>query len=174
MFTCVQNTEIMALKDALIAEYKMEAARTRKILERVPLDKADWKPHEKSMTLGRMATHIAEIPTWTTRILDKDYFDFMESPATPRTAKDREELLSIHDENVAKAIASLEATNDEQLAKEWSLKRGEHVLYQLPKKLILRDFGFNHIYHHRGQLSVYLRHLDVPVPGMYGPSADER
>ena len=164
----------MALKDALIAEYKTEAARTRKILERVPLDKADWKPHEKSMTLGRIATHIAEIPMWTSRILDKDYFDFMETPIKPRIANDTAELLSIHDENIANAIASLEVADDDHLSKLWSLKRGEHVVYQLPKKVIMRDFGYNHLYHHRGQLSVYLRHLDVPVPGMYGPSADER
>jgi len=164
----------MALKDALIAEYKTEAARTRKILERVPLDKADWKPHEKSMTLGRIATHIAEVPVWASRILDHDYFDFMESPIKPRIANDTSELLSIHDESVAKAIASLEGADDEHLAKVWSLKRGEHVMFNLPRKVILRDFGYNHIYHHRGQLSVYLRLLDIPVPGMYGPSADER
>ena len=164
----------MSINKLLIAEYKGEAANTRKMLERVPLDKADWKPHEKSTSIGRLATHVAETPIWAERILTADSFDFAAAPFSTRVAKDTAELLQIHDERVAKALQLFETATDEMLEQNFKLMRGEHVVHEKSRNQLLRGFSFNHIYHHRGQLSVYLRLLNVPVPGMYGPSADEK
>jgi uncharacterized damage-inducible protein DinB len=165
----------MAIKDAFIAELKHEAGLTKKMLEKVPMDKADWKPHEKSMTLGRLATHVAETIHWIPAILQADEFDFASNPSPKgHTAADSEELLMILDNNFNKAITALSQTDDETFNKTWSVKRGEHVLMTSSKKVAIRGWAFSHQFHHRGQLSVYLRLLDIPVPGMYGPSADER
>jgi uncharacterized damage-inducible protein DinB len=164
----------MALKDGLIAELKHESALTKKLLERVPLDKKDWKPHDKSMTVGRLATHIAECMGWTHRILNNDVHEFPTGPFTPHTAATTEELTGIFQKNLDEAIAALERATEEGFDKIWTAKRGDQTLYQIPKKVAIRGWGFSHVYHHRGQLSVYLRLLDVPVPGMYGPSADEK
>lgn len=163
----------MAIKDAFIAELNYESALTKKMLERVPLDKKDWKPHEKSMSVGRLATHVAEITHWMTDILSADEFDFMKANFKPTTASSTEELLSIFQENLDKAIASLEKTTDEEFKKIWVVKNGETIMFQTPKNVAVRGWAFSHMIHHRGQLSVYLRLLDVPVPGMYGPTADE-
>jgi uncharacterized damage-inducible protein DinB len=165
----------MAVKDAFIAELKHEAGLTRKMLEKVPMDKADWKPHGKSMTLGRLATHIAETIHWIPVILQADEFDFASNPSPKgHTAAGLEELLSILDNNFNKAITALSQTDDETFNKIWNVKRGEHLVMSSPKKVAIRGWAFSHQFHHRGQLSVYLRLLDIPVPGMYGPSADER
>ncbi len=164
----------MSINQSLIAELKHESANTRKMLERVPFDKTDWKPHEKSTALGRLATHIAETPIWVNRIVPHDSFDFATGSFTRHVASDTKELLQIHDDKLQQAVDLLEGADDETLNKSWQLRNGEHIVFELPKKVVLRNFAFNHIYHHRGQLSVYLRLLDVPVPGMYGPSADER
>jgi len=165
----------MAVKDAFIAELKYEAGLTRKMLEKVPMDKADWKPHERSMTLGRLATHIAETIHWIPVILKADEFDFASNPSPKgHTAADSEELLAILDNNFNKAITALSQTDDETFNKTWSVKRGEQLVMTSAKKVAIRGWAFSHQFHHRGQLSVYLRLLDIPVPGMYGPSADER
>lgn len=165
----------MAIKDAFIAEMKHEAALTRKMLERVPLDKKDWKPHEKSMSLGRLATHIAETSHWASDIINIDDFDFIKNfNFNPRIASTREELLQLFETHLEKAISDLAKTTDEDFAKPWIVRRGEEVMFNTPKKVAIRGWAFSHLIHHRGQLSVYLRLLDVPVPGMYGPSADER
>ena len=164
----------MALKDAFIAELKHETALTKKILERVPIDQKDWKPHEKSMSIGRLATHIAETIAWVSTIRNIDDFDFMAKPFKFHVAGSQEELLQIFQTNLDNAIADLSAMTDEDFEKIWTVRRGEQVVYQLPKKIAVRGWAFNHQFHHRGQLSVYLRLLNVPVPGMYGPSADER
>src|SRR5687767_12242833 len=165
----------MAVKDAFIAELKHEAGLTRKMLEKVPMDKADWKPHGKSMTLGRLATHIAETIHWIPVILQADEFDFASNPSPKgHTAANSEELLTILDNNLNKAITALSQTDDETFNKTWSVKRGEQLIMTSPKKVATRGWAFSHQFHHRGQLSVYLRLLDIPVPGMYGPSADER
>jgi uncharacterized damage-inducible protein DinB len=164
----------MALKDAFIAELKQESMSTLKMLEKIPMDKAGWKSHEKSMTLGRLATHVAEIPHWISDIVLVDEYDFLTHPYNPLTASSLEELTSILQKNMTKAIADLATVDDETLGKKWCLRRGEQVFFELPKKIAIRSLGFSHLYHHRGQLSVYLRLLDIPVPGMYGPSADER
>lgn len=164
----------MAIKDALIAELKHESSMTRKMLEKVPLEKKDWKPHEKSMTLGRLATHVAEIPHWISRIITIDDFDFAVQGFSSQVASSGEELLTIFQEKLNKAIADLETMSDEDFNKTWVVRRGDQMRNELPKKVAVRGWGFNHMVHHRGQLSVYLRLLDVPVPGMYGPSADEK
>ena len=164
----------MAYKDALIAELKYEAAQTKKILEKVPLDKASWKPHERSMSLGRLATHVAEIPHWISYVITLEEFDFMVQGFHSHVAATQEELITIFNDKLNKAIGDLETMDDESFGKTWTMRSGEQVFYQLKKKVAIRSLGFNHFIHHRGQLSVYLRLLDVPVPGMYGPSADEK
>ncbi len=164
----------MAQNHALIAELQMEAASTRKMLERVPTEKNDWHPHAKSMKLGRLATHVAELPGWVVFTLGADELNFATMEYKPITNPTKEELLALHDKNVSDALAILEKTTDEDLEKMWSLKNGEHVHFTMPKKVVVRSMAYNHLYHHRGQLSVYLRLLDVPVPGMYGPTADDR
>lgn len=162
----------MALKDAFIAELKHECASTKKMLERVPMDKQDWKPHEKSMTLGKLAAHVADIPHWISNIIHIDEYDFMQH-YKPMPASTNEELMQLFQEKLDKAIADLEKINDEDFKKMWTVKAGEQVMYNLPKAVAVRGWAFSHMIHHRGQLSVYLRLLNIPVPGMYGPTADE-
>ena len=163
----------MSYNQALIAELKMEAASTRKMLERVPVEKNDWQPHDKSMKLGRLATHIAEVPGWVTRVMAHDELDFATAGFKSHIAASNAELLAILDDKVNSAISLLENSTDADFDKPWTMRRGETVVFTLPKKVVLRRFAYSHHYHHRGQLSVYLRMLDVPVPGMYGPSADD-
>jgi len=164
----------MAIKDAFIAELRHESRLTKKMLEVVPLDKGHWKPHEKSMSLARLATHIAEITHWVSRIYRIDDFDFMNYPFKSPKAESQEELLTIFQSNLDEALNDLALMNDEDFAKQWTVRRGEEVQFQTPKKVAIRGWAFSHLIHHRGQLSVYLRLLGVPVPGMYGPSADEK
>ena len=165
----------MAIKDSFIGELKHESSLTKKMLEKVPLDKKDRKPHEKSMSVGRLATHVAEITHWISDIIHIDDYDFMKNyNVNPRVAASTEELLDIFQTNLDKAIEDLSNMNDEDFAKNWTVRRGDQVMFSTPKKVSMRGWGFSHMIHHRGQLSVYLRLLDVPVPGMYGPSADEK
>jgi uncharacterized damage-inducible protein DinB len=164
----------MALKDAFIAELKHESSMTKKMLEKVPMDKKDWQPHEKSMTLGRLATHIAENLKWISNAKNIDEYDFLTQGVKSYTANSNEELLQIFQTNLDNAIKDLSEMNDEDFSKTWTVKRGEHVLFGAPKKVAIRGWALSHSTHHRGQLSVYLRLLNIPVPGMYGPSADEK
>jgi uncharacterized damage-inducible protein DinB len=164
----------MSQKDALAAELKSEAANTRKMLEKIPADRFDWKPHEKSMTIGRLAAHVAEIPVWINRIVAAEYFDFATASMVRNTYEDTAALLKVFEEKQAGALAALQHASDEMLQAKFEVRRGEQVIYEMPRKVMMRYFAFNHAIHHRGQLSVYLRLLDVAVPGMYGPSADER
>lgn len=159
---------------ALIAELQMESASSRKMLERVPTDRNDWAPHEKSMKLGRLSTHVAELPGWVAFTIQADELDFLNMDYKPVTNPTSEELVALHDLNVKNAIEALEGASNEDLEKPWTLRRGEHIIFTMPKKVVIRSMAFNHMVHHRGQLSVYLRLLDVPVPGMYGPSFDEK
>lgn len=164
----------MSIATSFIGELKHESALTRKILSAVPFDNPDWKPHEKSMSIGRLATHIAENTHWITVVIQNDVFDLASRPSKPRVAGSKDELLEIFDNNVIEAIANLEKSADDDLARNWKLTRGEHAILETPKKIAIRGWAFSHMIHHRGQLSVYLRLLDIPVPGMYGPSADEK
>ena len=163
----------MARNHELIAELQMEGASTRRVLERVPMDKLDWQPHAKSMTLGRLATHVAEIPAWVTRIMTKDEVDFTKMDYKPSSPATNEELAAINSAVVAEAVSSLENATDEDFDKMWTLRNGEHVIFTLPRKVAVRSVAMSHNYHHRAQLGVYLRLLDVPVPGVYGPTADD-
>jgi len=163
----------MSQKDAFIAELKQEAVNTRRILERVPQDKFAWKPHDKSMTIGRLSAHIAEIPVWINRTLEGE-FDFATASMVRNTYENTAALLKVFEEKQAAAVIALQDASDEILDAKFIVRRGEQVLFELPRKVMMRNFAYNHLIHHRGQLSVFLRLLDTPVPGMYGPSADER
>jgi uncharacterized damage-inducible protein DinB len=164
----------MTLNQTLFEELQQEANLTRKILERVPADQLSWKPHEKSMSLGRLATHLTETIQWVTNIESADSYDFLANPFKGHVAADTTELLALFEERLAKALSSLSTITDEGLEQEWSVRRGEHVLANTLRRKAIRSWALSHHIHHRGQLSVYLRLLDIPVPGMYGPSADER
>ena len=156
--------------DAISAELKNEAPITRRMLERVPPDKLAWKPHTKSRTLGEVAGHIAGIPGVFLGNLLQDEFDHAAYHGAVATVP---EILETFDRNVARAFETLAALKPEQLLEKWSYRRGEHMIFELPRFVVIRSSTFNHMIHHRGQLSVYLRLLDVPLPGVYGPSADE-
>jgi len=163
----------MALKDALLPEWENEIKSTRKMLERVPFEKSEWKPHPKSMTLGRLATHVAEIPNWLTVTIETNELDFAKGYAQNKPTN-KEELLKLFDDYADQSIKILKNATDEDFKSNWTMRNGEHIYFTLPKATVARNFAFNHLYHHRGQLSVYLRLLEVPIPGMYGPSADEK
>lgn len=163
----------MALNQALLAELKHESTNTRKILERVPTEKLSWKPHEKSTSLGALATHIAQLSNWIGRIINADEFDLAKTSLKPPPVENSEQIVKMFDENLAENINALESVSDEHLNGMWTFRVGDKIFFTLPRKVVLRNMAFNHLVHHRGQLSVYLRLLNVPIPGMYGPSADE-
>lgn len=160
-----------------LPEFEQEMATTRRVLERVPADKLDWKPHAKSMSLGQLASHVAQLPDWMSNILEADEFDFR-PPDRPAYAqadcKSSQELLDLFDRSVATARKAVGAAREDSLDTPWTLKAGDFTIFTAPRWSVFRGFGMNHIVHHRAQLSVYLRLLDVPVPGIYGPTADER
>ena len=167
----------MPMSQALLPEFDHEMANTRKALARVPEDKFGWKPHEKSMTMGRLATHLAELLGLVPTVLETESFDFAPPgapPFQPKTAASRAELLEMFDKNVATARAAIGAASDAQLMVNWSLLLGGRTLLSMPRIAVLRGMAMNHVIHHRGQLAVYLRLNDVPVPALYGPSADEQ
>ena len=167
------GTSTGRLATAFLNELDNEAKVTRTVLERVPADKFDWKPHEKSMTFGRLASHVAEMFGWTKETLKSDVLDFSTMEYTPFEPKSNEELLAFFDDHIAKAKAILAETSDETFLTNWTMRNGETEYFTMPKVAVMRSFVMNHIIHHRGQLSVYLRLNDIPVPSMYGPSADE-
>jgi uncharacterized damage-inducible protein DinB len=150
---------------------------TRAVLAAVPDDRADWKPHAKSMSLGDLAEHIANMPRWLSITLEEDSFDVNPpggSTFGPRRFEGTAKLLEEFDANLAQARATLERTTDEQFMQPWSLKNGGAVQMTLPRAAVVRTFVMSHMIHHRGQMSVYLRLADVPVPGIYGPTADTK
>ena len=153
-------------------ELNQEIIATRKILSCVPIDKYDWKPHEKSMSLGRLATHVAEIPGWYAFTINQDVLDFAKSDFKPFIAKSTEELLALLEKNYNNAVDVLKNTSDEKLKEDWTMRAGEMIYFTLPKEQVVRTWCLNHWYHHRAQLGVFLRLLNVPIPGTYGPSAD--
>lgn len=167
----------MALNEALLPEFDHEMANTRKSLERVPDGKLGWKPHDKSGTMGWLVSHLANLPQWACHALEKDSLDVAPvdgpRPQTPQ-AQSQQELLGIFDKNVAAARAAICKASDAELKKPWSLLMGGKTIFTLPKVAVLRSFVMNHTIHHRAQLGVYLRLNGVPVPAIYGPSADEK
>ena len=166
----------MPLSEMLLPEFDQEMTNTRKTLERIPDDKFGWKPHEKSMTLGRLASHLAEIPFWGVNAIDKDSVDVMPPgapPYEPWTAGSRAEILETFDKNVAAARVAISGAGDDHLGTPWSLLFGGQTAFTLPRIAVLRMMVFSHAIHHRAQLGVYLRLNNIPVPATYGPSADE-
>ncbi|HLW54535.1 MAG TPA: DinB family protein [Candidatus Angelobacter sp.] len=162
----------MPLNQALLPEFDHEMATTRKVLERVPDDKLGWKPHDRSMTMGELATHLATISHWSEAIMGQDSFDVATAPPTPKL-KSRQEILGAFDQSAATARKVIAGASDDKMMKTWSLVAGGKTVFSLPRVGVLRSFIMNHSIHHRGQLSVYLRLNNVPVPSIYGPSADE-
>jgi uncharacterized damage-inducible protein DinB len=152
----------MALVDHLLPEFDHEMATTRKLLERVPDDRLSWKPHAKSYSLGQLAQHVANIPFWGQITLEQAELDLMAYPP-PAPLGSRDAILELFEDKVAGTRKA-----------PWSLKRGDQTMFTMPKATVWRTFMMNHLVHHRGQLSVYLRQQDVPLPSMYGPSADEQ
>jgi uncharacterized damage-inducible protein DinB len=163
----------MALIDALLPEYDRETAMTRRLLERLPDDKLGWTPHGRSMTLGRLASHLAELPQWARRILGEEEFNIA-GPYRAFECSSRDEILRTYDQNVREARAALVGKTDAELMAPWTLKKEGQEVFTVPKASVLRSFLLNHVIHHRGQLSVYLRLNDIPLPAIYGPSADEQ
>jgi uncharacterized damage-inducible protein DinB len=165
----------MALKDTLLPEFDHEMAVTRRLLERVPFADAGWKPHPKSMSLGELASHLADIPGWTSVLLRSSGFDMDGAGGGgPKQQPTHEALLAAFDANVRSARDLIADTSDAQFMEPWTLRGGGQEIFTQPKVGVLRGWLFSHSIHHRGQLSVYLRLRDVPVPAIYGPSADER
>jgi uncharacterized damage-inducible protein DinB len=162
----------MALKDALLADFDHEMGTTRRLLERLPDDRLSWKPHAKSMSLGGLAAHLCSIPQWGATILNEPFFDLQTSPPNREEGTSRAAILAAFDDTVRKTRAAMDKT-DAQLQSLWTLRRGDQEMFTLPRIAAVRSFFLHHIIHHRGQLSVYLRLNDIPVPSIYGPSADE-
>jgi uncharacterized damage-inducible protein DinB len=162
----------MPIADTFIMELEREAQTTRRVLARVPDDKLTWKPHPKSMSLRQLAQHVAAIPGSISGMARLDSYDvekFSEPPQLESTAA----ILAAFDECLAQAKTNLAATDDAAMMKNWSFNMGGHPIMTVPRIGVYRSMLLNHLYHHRGQLTVYLRLLDVPVPSIYGPSADE-
>jgi uncharacterized damage-inducible protein DinB len=162
----------MAIADSLLPEFDREMTVTRRLLERVPEDRFAWKPHARSMSLGELASHIATLAGWGAVTLDQSEID-MGGANTNAVATSRADLLARFDGHVADTRAALTGKSDAEMMAKWSLKQNGRTLFTMPKTAVWRSFVLNHLVHHRGQLSVYLRLNDVPVPAMYGPSADE-
>ena len=166
----------MSYSDAILPEFDQEMANTRKVLERVPEDKLDWKAHPKSHTIGWNANHLAEIPGWVEGVLTQTEWDIAppggEAYRTPALTT-RRELLELFDRNVAAARKAIAEVKDEELGQPWSLLSGGETIFTLPRAAMIRSFVMNHTIHHRAILCVYYRLNDVPVPGLYGPSGDE-
>jgi uncharacterized damage-inducible protein DinB len=166
----------MKISDALLPEFDQEMATTRKCLLRIPDDKFSYKPHPKSFDMGGLAVHIATMLDWGVVTLQSDSFDYAPEggePYVPPVAANNAALLAMFDKAAAAFRTALAATENDAMMKPWSLLGGGKPMFTMPKAAVLRGMIFNHIVHHRGQLSVYLRLCDIPVPAIYGPSADE-
>jgi len=162
----------MKMTDLFLGELERETASTRRTLERVPEGRYDWKPHDKSMVLGYLAELVARLPSWTVLTIKQDHLDLATYKAQP--LRTNRELLREFDASVAGAREALANTTDEHLLKPWRLLVAGQVVIEQVRHVVLRDSVFSHLAHHRGQLTVYLRLLDLPVPAIYGPSADEK
>jgi len=161
----------MSLTQAFLQEFDNEAKTTRRVLERVPADKFAWKPHPKSMSLGELALHTAMTPGMICGWACEEEFKF--TGDKPPVATTTAEVVAAHDNSVAQYKEILGQLGDGGLSKNWKASAGGKTLFEMPKAALIRTIALNHWYHHRGQLSVYLRLIDVPVPSIYGPSADE-
>ncbi len=163
----------MNLNKFFAEELRQESPATRKMLERIPHDKLSWKPHEKSTPLGNLAGHIAQLPNFLPMILNENELNFDPKTFTPFVPQSIPELLESFDQKVAAALDVLNTDSGEKLQDAWRLRSGDHIIFEMPRARVLR-WTMSHIIHHRGQLAVYLRLLDVPLPPIYGPTADEQ
>ena len=163
----------MRIADPYVDELTSEASTTKRVLERVPEAHLNWRPHEKSMSLGQLALHVATLPRQLTEFVTGDALDFGAATGAPPTVSSHQELLAAFASSTEQAQAYLAALSDERASATWRLMAGGRDLFAAPRAAVLRSFLFNHWYHHRGQLLVYLRLLNVPVPSVYGPTADE-
>jgi uncharacterized damage-inducible protein DinB len=167
----------MSIAESLLPEFDEEMAHTRRALERVPDARFGWRPHEKSMTLGRLATLLAELPNWAVMACERDALDLAPPGSPPPkwdALPDTRSVLAKFDENAARARVAIGRTSDAEFGKAWSLLIGGKAVSTMPKLAVYRSSVMNHLIHHRGQLTVFLRLVGVPVPAIYGPSADER
>jgi len=162
----------MPFVDTLLPEFDHEITITRRVIERVPEDHLTWRPHAKSYAAGQLAQHLATIPYWGVMTMSEVEIDLALLPP-PAQLQTRSDILALFDRNAASARAALAGKSDAELKAQWSLKRDGHVIFSMPKQAVWRSFVISHLIHHRAQLGVYLRLLDVPVPSTYGPSADE-
>ena len=162
----------MPISQMLLPEFDEEMTNTRKLLERVPENRFDYQPHAKSMTLGRLAAHVAELPEWAKMTIEIDNLD-LQPGQQPYVAKSKQDLLSTFDKNVTEARKAISGASDEHLQKIWTLTFSGKPIFSMPRATVLRGSFMNHLIHHRAQLGVYLRLNEVEIPGMYGPSADE-
>lgn len=162
----------MTFMQSFSGELEKEAVTTRKMLERVPADKFDWKPHEKSMTLRQLAAHVAEIPSWIPMVLDTDELDFANNAYKPAEMNTNGELINFFERSFTEGKMALAKAKDKQLDDFWTMRNGEQIYSTETKREVLRGC-FCQVVHHRAQLGVYLRILNIPIPGSYGPSADE-
>ncbi|HXX15235.1 MAG TPA: DinB family protein [Candidatus Eremiobacteraceae bacterium] len=164
----------MPIAQSLLLEFDREMATTRKMLERFPEDKVEWRPHETCMTMGRLAGHVAELAGWIIPTMNQDKLELDQSSYKPATVKSRAESLKQFDETVKTARAAIAGASDETLMKPWSFVYAGNTVFTMPKIAVLRGFVMNHLIHHRGQLSTFYRVAGVPVPALYGPSKDEQ
>ncbi|MDR3698458.1 MAG: DinB family protein [Candidatus Sulfopaludibacter sp.] len=159
--------------EPMMAEFQQEAATTKRVLQRIPADKLEWRPHPHSMSIGQLSIHIASIPGDLARLAQVDAFDVSTVNFNPPQPGNMEAILTTLDESVAAAEAYMDRMSESEAMANWSLNAGAKNIFTMPRVVLLRTIMLNHWYHHRGQLSVYLRLLEVPVPSIYGPSYDE-
>ncbi len=164
---------MITVTDTLLIDFKREAAGTKRLLERVPEDKFTWKPHEKSTALGRLSMHVSELPWWIDDIITKGEYNFADHPFKPNIPTTLAQVFAEFEAKYNRTVELLSSTNDEELQKPWRLKLGDKVISEMPKWEAIRQV-LDHIIHHRGQLTVFLRLNNVPLPGLFGPTADER
>jgi uncharacterized damage-inducible protein DinB len=162
----------MSMIEMFKKELDRESIITRKMLERIPDDKYDWQPHPKSMTVRQLSTHIAELPTWITMALTTDELDFAKEPYNPPAVNNTKDLMKLFEDSLANGFTELKADNESKMSEPWTLRSGDEIYSTEPKADVLR-MTMNQVTHHRAQLGVFLRLLNVPIPGSYGPSADD-
>lgn len=169
--------ESMTIAEGFLKEFKPEMDNTRRMLERLPDEGLDYRPHPKSMTMGRLAGHIAEMLGWCVNTVELDELDLNPpggSDFKPCTAESRDHVLEVFDRGVSAATEAIRKTSDESMLKDWTLTMRGKLIFTMPRIAVLKVMTLSHMIHHRAQLSVYLRLNDIPIPGMYGPSADDR
>ncbi|MBC7694944.1 MAG: DinB family protein [Burkholderiales bacterium] len=162
----------MKRSQLLLEEVMQEAEATRNLLSLIPFDKADFVPHQKSMTLLRLATHVAEISGWWKECLLDDELDFAKGDSTPKVFNSTADIVALHDKHILQAEKILNEVNEDEFLKLWTMRAGEMIFFTKPKAEVARTWCMNHLYHHRGQLTVYLRLLNIPLPAVYATTAD--